>query len=362
MMKKILLVCLLVVLAPTAYAFEFNSENEFDGDGGGGGGGSTSGGGGGGDPIECPPLCQEATEVNEEACGCGTTGLIRKQRTANVSNVCGTNSAWTEVSNTCATITTQRDNPVRILWQPLTSYNKSALQSSALANNCPPGWTPTELIDDRANSRHHIGEEDTDGGRAQLCIKTSDESVTMTSEWVTGACPSGMIDTGVRDDQGNSGDPRYRHELNEESHAGIDSYWRWCLGVNSPSTLSLRWIQNSGKSPPPCATGETGLIEGKSGKRNINSEDVNGKNQERFCAKVTTPASSACPAVAAGDPMPQCGGGVNTCVVGTVGNQNTGSGFSSWTCTSGSEVRNCSVTTQDDGEDCGTRFCSPSDL
>ena len=52
-------------------------------------------------PCNAPPACVATTQDQTVACPAGQTGSIVQRRTLNVGNVCGVNSAYTEISNTC---------------------------------------------------------------------------------------------------------------------------------------------------------------------------------------------------------------------------------------------------------------------
>ncbi len=168
---------------------------------------------------------------------------------------------------------------------PGTTANK---QSVSVSSYCGAGWSSGYIADDNQNGVQHIGEEDTDGGIAQLCLRSTTPGVTVSAGWYLYGCPAGMTDSGVRDDLDQS------HTTNEEDFQpnGSDDYV-WCLGASNPSgtaSIAVNWTWwASDTKGPPCGAGEVRLLYGKSGKRNLNSEDSAGSNQESLCAKIVEP-------------------------------------------------------------------------
>lgn len=67
----------------------------------------------------CTTTCtqQTVTRTNGQQCPAGQTGVITEQQTVNVGGVCGQNSAWTVVSNTCQPI---QSTKVLLLAKPKT--------------------------------------------------------------------------------------------------------------------------------------------------------------------------------------------------------------------------------------------------
>jgi hypothetical protein len=175
-----------------------------------------------------------------------------------------------------------------------------ANQSSISQNsNCSPGWTFTNLLDDNANSKHLLGEADTNSGMTQLCIRADDPTITLSSQWTTTGCSGGNTLTGVWDDAGTANpwddDSYHVHSLNEENFRPNNSRaYSWCLGASGGGATKVqsRWVEwVSSTYYPPCATDETILI-GTHRKNewfrflNMNYEDTDGANQRSLCAKI----------------------------------------------------------------------------
>lgn len=164
---------------------------------------------------------------------------------------------------------------------------------AGMTDFCPGGWTNADILDDNDGSERHLGEEDTDGGQAQLCLKADNPEITITSLWTTGSCPSNMTFTGVYDDAGsysqNDDQPGY-HSTNEENFRPDNSNaYIWCLGATGgpAGDIQARWVRwSSSTHSPSCAWDENRVLVGRDGRHNMNTEDISGNNQESLCIKL----------------------------------------------------------------------------
>ncbi len=165
--------------------------------------------------------------------------------------------------------------------------------TAGMTNYCPAGWTNADILDDNDGSERHLGEEDTDGGQAQLCLRADNSEITINSVWTTGSCPAGTTLTGVYDDAGSlsqSDDQPGYHSTNEENYRpdGSSAY-RWCLGATGgpAGTIQARWVRwASSTHSPSCAADENRVLVGRNGNHNMNTEDISGDNQESLCIKL----------------------------------------------------------------------------
>ncbi len=174
---------------------------------------------------------------------------------------------------------------------------KSNIINISRYSQCDAGWTYTNLMDDNDNALRHLGEEDTDGGLTQLCIKADDPAITLQSEWTTGSCPAGTSFAGVYDDAGRANwwndDAYHVHNTNEEDFRPDNSNaYRWCLGASGggATEVQTRWVEwASSTYNPPCAFDETQIVATHrkgSNYSNNNLEDRAGTNQRSLCGKI----------------------------------------------------------------------------
>jgi len=160
---------------------------------------------------------------------------------------------------------------------------------------CPGGWISTGLTDDTKNNIRHLGEQNLQGGEPELCIRSDDPAVTLTSTWGFGGCPGGTSPTGLLDDAGAVGSPDdfpARHNLNEENYRpnGSNAY-RWCLGASGGGATSVsgRWhTLFSSVHEPACNVDETFIVGSHLFIHNLNLADFNGANQESLCVKINS--------------------------------------------------------------------------
>lgn len=217
-----------------------------------------------------------------------------------------------------------------------------------MLDNCPSGYTATELADD-ADSSHSLGEDNYKGGdRSQLCIGTGNSQVSVTSEWNLGGCSAGMTHTGVFDSNDTNTDAdskryRYKHNVNEEDNTADQVYW--CLGLNDPSNRFDLSISNPYSGY--CPSGETLLVNAHGTEWNVNNED--GSDNRSVCLKITPKPGATCPVCAGG-----CGSanGVATstspsggalCSSGTASAVSATSDTYLWSCTASGVTSNCSA-------------------
>lgn len=252
-------------------------------------------------PNECTPTCTEVQETRFKQCPSGQTGLIKEVRQVNVGGVCGVQGPWTQVECSCAA--TMVNNPVQVSWAAFANNNGSTMfePGGRAKNNCPAGYTQTEVIDDN-DSMHSLAEDSSDGRNHQLCIKTSDDNIKLTSTWAAGACPSGMIDTTLSDTYTSKTDRgeekyMYRHDLAEEDEGS--GYWHWCLGLTPESVAKGAKLSVRASGSAYCDANEALLVHWHDNERNFNDED--GSNNRALCVKVTSPSSTA-PSVCTANP------------------------------------------------------------
>ncbi|MCB2050564.1 MAG: hypothetical protein KDE63_03955 [Novosphingobium sp.] len=217
-----------------------------------------------------------------------------------------------------------------------------------MLDNCPSGYTATELADD-ADSSHSLGEDNYKGGdRSQLCIGTGNSQVSVTSEWNLGGCSAGMTHTGVFDSNDTNTDAdskryRYKHNVNEEDNTADQVYW--CLGLNDPSNRFDLSISNPYSGY--CPSGETLLVNAHGTEWNVNNED--GSDNRSVCLKITPKPGATCPVCAGG-----CGsangiatsttpGGGALCSSGTASAVSATSDTYLWSCTASGVTSNCSA-------------------
>lgn len=167
--------------------------------------------------------------------------------------------------------------------------------------SCPAGWTATNLRDDTKNSIRHLGEENNQGApEPQLCLRSSDPSITINSEWTTTGCSGGNSFTGVYDDAGVISSPDdwpARHNLNEDNYRpNGSSAYQWCLGATGGGATGVasRWFTLfSTVHDPACAFDETFIVGSHNFVYNLNYADFNGRNQESLCMKIVISTGSA---------------------------------------------------------------------
>ncbi len=171
---------------------------------------------------------------------------------------------------------------------------QAAILETQWSYTCPSGWTSTDLRDDTKNSTRHLGEENTQGApEPQLCLRSDNPGITITSQWTTSGCSGGNSFTGLYDDAGSwfsSDDTPGRHNLNEDNYRpnGSNAY-QWCLGATGAGAagITARWVtEYSTVHEPSCAADETFLVGSHNFVHNLNYADFNGANQESLCAKI----------------------------------------------------------------------------
>ncbi len=298
---------------------------------------------------------QERT-YDDITCPTGGAGVRTNLRTHTLTGYrTVTSSAWTSGDNcggTCLTDNSGRkgfNNTVRALWASFNGASDSSQFSGTdgkLRNNCPTGYAPTELRDD-SDSSHSIAEDNFKGSATQLCLKTSVDSISMTSEWKAYGCSSGMTHTGVYDSPGGSTDKdsRYythKHYLDEEK--STTNHWNWCLGVNDPSGNSTVSITRPNVSA--CPSDSTLLITAHNEEWNVNNED--GRSNRAVCLQVQSVVEDRvqCPITGPwtvgefGACSATCGGGTQTRTV---------------TC----EYDECTGTQPVTTQSCNTQACVP---
>lgn len=174
--------------------------------------------------------------------------------------------------------------PVKLeaAWVP--SSNTNMIQECIDAKGAD--WKTTEISDnilgEAGDPLRSLSETTEKGSREQLCMRTTDANVVLTSVWTSGSCPSGTKDTGVRDSFGSA-----KHDLTEKDPAAANNM-KWCLGVNGKSaTFAVRW-QSNDKRYPDCGPDETSIINARGEARNLNANELKG-TYETLCAKVTMP-------------------------------------------------------------------------
>lgn len=243
-------------------------------------------------PSECPTTCSEVIETRYRDCPSGQTGQIRETRTFNTGGVCGAEGAWQQAE--CSCTSRMVSNPIQVMWAQFANNDGDTMfiSNGIARNNCPAGWTQTELIDD-GDSVHSLAEDHSSGRNRQLCIKTSDDNIKLTSVWAAGACPAGMTDTGLSDtytSKTNRWEEKYmyRHELSEEDE-GRD-YWHWCLGLTPESVALGATLGVRASGSAYCNADEALLVHWHNNERNVNNED--GANNRALCVKVTSPSST----------------------------------------------------------------------
>lgn len=188
------------------------------------------------------------------------------------------------------------DVAVSAIWRAHGTKNSNIIFSGPggrRQNNCPAGYTPTELGDD-SDSKHSITEDDYSGGdRMQLCVRASDPTITIKSEWRLGGCSADMVHTGVYDRNTSGGKTSkyylHRHDLPEEENGADELYW--CLGIDDPSgnyELKLRKAFSSS-----CNADEARLVQAHGNEWNLNDED--GSINRAVCAKIEPKAAATCP-------------------------------------------------------------------
>ncbi len=160
-------------------------------------------------------------------------------------------------------------------------------------NNCLPGYTPTELGDD-SNSDHSITEDDYGGGdRMQLCLKSSNSSIIIKSEWRLGGCSSGMVHTGVYDRNTSGGKTskyyKHRHDLPEEENGPDELFW--CLGIDDPSGKYELKVRKAFSAN--CNSDEALLVRAHNNDWNLNDED--GSINRAACVKIQPKPAATCP-------------------------------------------------------------------
>ncbi len=159
-------------------------------------------------------------------------------------------------------------------------------------------WKTTEISDnilgEAGDPLRSLSETKAKGSKEQLCMRTTDANVVLTSIWASGSCPAGTRDTGVRDYEGIPGNNAAIHNLTEALGPLSDEDYRdigemkWCLGVNGKgATFEINWA-SSDKRYPDCGPDETSIINARNGARNLNANELKG-TYETLCAKVTMP-------------------------------------------------------------------------
>lgn len=209
------------------------------------------------------------------------------------------------------------NNPVTATWAGFSIGESSRYTGPGgrLMDNCPSGYTATELTDDPGE--RSIG-EDKEKAWQQLCLKTSQSDVVIKSEWRPYSCSSGMVDTGVRDSNGNSNksSDHYRHAHNLDEEDNATNYYHWCLGLDDPSGESTLTITRPWSSTCPSDT--TFIVNASGNEWNLNNED--GPNNRSLCVKVSSIVEDrvSCPITGPWDAgswgacSASCGGGTRT--------------------------------------------------
>ncbi len=174
--------------------------------------------------------------------------------------------------------------PIRIesQWKNTNSEGNSA----SLTNECVAlgqGWKSSHITDNSDDPLHSLGEKTPSAAvKSQLCLRTTDAKVVLTSAWSTGSCPSNTHDTGIRDNSGSD-----IHNVTEADTSANTSA-KWCLGVSGKGvTMSVRWASSNTKYPS-CNTDEVPIINTRSGDKNMNSITLSG-SYDTLCAKLNIP-------------------------------------------------------------------------
>ncbi len=187
--------------------------------------------------------------------------------------------------------------PIKLEAKWITIPNISAGNLGDMESRCDTsaGWHTTGITDNLDDPMHSISEEKETrdpnypndplkrGPIQQLCMRTTDAEVRLTSSWTTGSCPTGTIDTSIRDQSGSD-----KHDLTENQDSGANSNMKWCLGVSGKGvTLAKRW-ETSTKRYPDCASDEITVLNARNSAKNLNANVLTG-SYETLCAKIVMP-------------------------------------------------------------------------
>lgn len=217
---------------------------------------------------------------------------------------------------------------------PLQSAHAALLQTQWSIGGCPLGWTSTGLTDDTKNAEHHLGEQNLQGAEPELCVRSDDPTVTISSSWGWNACPASQTFTTLYDDAGvvrSPDDYPARHNVNEDNYRpnGSNDYW-WCVGASgsSPTRITSHWAFWASKvHNPSCLAGETAIVGSHNFVHNLNYADRDGANQESLCVAIV---SDGLCGTAKNTPTASAPSS-NLCTVGTA-SAVTGTGPWNWTC------------------------------